>query len=135
MQLFEKQKTRPSINLTPLIDILFLLIIFFVVSSKIIGDSGIGIVLPQSSQGESAPVTLPMLLIDANQTIWLNGTSVKMEELIPKLGDLRKAVITETLILNVDKRVPHGIVIQLMDDAKKSGFRKIVFGTESRSEN
>ena len=46
MQLFETKRRTPSISLAALIDILFLLIIFFVVSSRIIGESGVKLVLP-----------------------------------------------------------------------------------------
>lgn len=131
MQLFEKTKRKPGINLTPLIDILFILIIFFVVSAKIIGESGVGLVLPESSQGKSTPITLSILSVDENQQIWLNDVLIEKDTLARELRNLQRMTPTGSLIFNVDKRVPHGTVISLMDDAKSAGFRKIVFGTRS----
>ncbi|MBF0276884.1 MAG: biopolymer transporter ExbD [SAR324 cluster bacterium] len=127
MQLFEKTKRKPGINLTPLIDILFILIIFFVVSSKIIGNEGIGIVLPESNLGKEQPLTLPILAVTAEQELLLNEISISKKELASALLNLNSP--HSAMILNIDKNIPHGTVIELMDIIKSNGFKKIVFGT------
>ncbi|MGK5093801.1 biopolymer transporter ExbD [Deltaproteobacteria bacterium TL4] len=131
MQLFEKQKHKPGINLTPLIDILFILIIFFVVSSRIIGESGVGLVLPESQQGKSTALTFPVLSMDEKLQFWLNDVLVTSQELPTALQKALQGTPSKTLILNIDKRVPHGKVLALMDQTKTTGFRKIVFGTRT----
>ena len=128
MQLFKKINRKPIINLTPLIDILFILIIFFVVSSKIIGNEGIDIVLPKSNQGQGQPLSLPILILTADQQLLLNDTPILKDELDSKLKQVEGA--SNTLILKIDERVPHGTVIGLMDLIKSIGIQKIVFSTE-----
>lgn len=128
MQLFQKTNRKPVINLAPLIDILFILIIFFVVSSKIIGDEGIDIALPQSNQGQVQSLALPILILTADQQLILNDTPILKEELNSMLIQL--GGIPETLMLKIDERVSHGTVIGLMDLIKSIGVQKIVFGTE-----
>lgn len=129
MRLFETSKRKPTVNLTPLIDILFILIIFFVVSSKIIGDQGIGLTLPESSHGQDQPLNLPVLIVTADQQLLLNDQLVLKENLEISLTQLEGA--PTTLIFKIDKSIPHGTVIGLMDLAKSVGFQKVVFGTES----
>ncbi len=131
MRLFERTKRKPILNLTPLIDILFILIIFFVVSSKIIDNQGVGVVLPESDQGQEQPVNLPVLTMTSDQQLRLNDAPVSQAELAPAL--LRLKDPRKTLILKIDERIPHGTVIELMDLVKSSGFQKIAFGTESPS--
>ena len=131
MQLFEKKTRKPGINVTSLIDILFILIIFFVVSSKIIGESGVGLVLPNSKQGTPTSLTLPVLSVDAEQQLRLNDILLSSEELPQALQKVIKTTSSQTLILNIDKRVAHGQVIHVMDQAKSAGFHKIIFGTQT----
>jgi len=128
MQLFERTKRKPIINLTPLIDILFILIIFFVVSSKIIGNQGVGVVLPESNQGQEQPVNLPVLTMTSEQQLFLNESPIAQETLRSAL--LRLKTPRNTLILNIDERIPHGTVIELMELVKATGFQKIAFGTK-----
>lgn len=132
MRLFETTRRKPTINLTPLIDVLFLLIIFFVVSSKIMGSQGIELTLPQSSQGQEQPLSLPVLLVTADHQLWLNEVPVPKEKLPNALAQLEGK--PSTLALKIDEKIPHGTVIELMELAKSAGFQKVVFGTESLKE-
>jgi len=134
MQLFKKNKHKPSINLTPLIDILFILIIFFVVSSKIIGETGIRLILPNSQQGKTTTSTIPILSITSNQELFLDEKKISKPELAAALQQLLKDHSKASLILNIDQKVPHGFVILIMDTAKTAGIQKIVFGTKPPQE-
>ena len=107
MQLFERKKKQPTINLTPLIDILFLLIIFFVVSSRLIGESGIKLELPQSGQSEQANPQLTTLSIAKKGELFLNEQAIARQALIPKLQEIALAKPQQPVILNVDENVAH----------------------------
>ena len=129
MRLFEAPQRKPTINLTPLIDILFILIIFFVVSSKLIESQGLSLTLPQSSQGQEQPLSLPVLTVTANSQLWLNEVRVPKEQLPNSLA--QQVDGQGTLVFRIDKKVPHGTVVELMGLAKAVGFQRVVFGTES----
>ena len=110
MQLFETKRRTPSISLAALIDILFLLIIFFVVSSRIIGESGVKLVLPYDKSKRN-PLT--------------------EKQLPDALRELKKTHARGGLLMNIDRKVPHGRVVRLMNLVRESGFQHIVFGTQS----
>ena len=78
MQLFETKRRTPAINLAALIDILFLLIIFFVVSSRIIGESGVKLVLPYDKSKSSVTVEMPLLEMSAEGKLQIINAEVPL---------------------------------------------------------
>ena len=118
MELFEQKRRTPSINLTALIDILFLLIIFFVVSSKIIGESGIRLELPYQTGKSDHSAGIPILTMDSSLRITLEGKRITEQKLPILLKTLLQKLQKNRLLLNIDKKVPHGSVVQLMNQVR-----------------
>ena len=135
MRLFEETKRNPSINLTPLIDILFLLIIFFVVSSRFVGETGIALVLPKSGQASGVTTTVPVVMLDRKMQLEIDGQRIEREDWARVLGERATNSSEGAVVLNIDRQVPHGEVVGLMDLTKKAGFRKVVFGTRPGGNN
>ncbi len=132
MKLLDSKKGSPSINLTSLIDILFLLIIFFVVTMRFEQQSGIKVKLPAAEKSASeSKIEKLVIELTSDDNISLNGKKITWlsidEELDKTKYDKEKAVI-----LNIDKKVPHGKVIKLMDRLKLHDFEKVLFGTTTR---
>ena len=131
MQLLETKRRTPAINLAALIDILFLLIIFFVVSSRIIGESGVKLVLPYDKSKSSVTVEMPLLEMSAEGKLLLQGKPVSEKKLAEALRRLKNENVKTSLLMNIDRKVPHGRVVRLMSVVRESGFQHIVFGTQS----
>lgn len=131
MQLFERKKKPPFINLTPLIDILFLLIIFFVVSSRLVDESGVQLELPTSGQAEKTTIELPILVIAKTGELLLDNQILQTQELILQLQQLATEKPDQPIILQIDQAVSHGRVIQMMDYIKSAGIKRIIFGTQA----
>ena len=131
MQLFETKRRTPSISLAALIDILFLLIIFFVVSSRIIGESGVKLVLPYDKSKSSVAGEMTMLEMSADRKLMLQGNPLTEKQLPDALRELKKSNARGGLLMNIDRKVPHGRVVRLMNLVRESGFQHIVFGTQS----
>ena len=131
MKLFKTNQRTPKINLAALIDILFLLIIFFVVSSKIIGETGVKLELPYHDGEIDKTPALPVLEMDAQEKIHLEGKRVGEQDLTEILRSLQKKERKNALLLKIDRKVSHGRVISLMNYVRNAGFHRIVFGTQS----
>ncbi len=131
MQFFETKRRTPAINLAALIDILFLLIIFFVVSSRIIGESGVKLVLPYDKSKSSVTVEMPLFEMSANGKLMLQGKPVSEKKLPEALRRLKNENVKGSLLMNIDRKVLHGRVVRLMSVVRESGFQHIVFGTQS----
>ena len=131
MKLFETKQRTPTINLAALIDILFLLIIFFVVSSKIIGETGVKLELPYHHGNSDKTPALSVLEMNAEEEIHLEGELVGEQDLHKKLRLLQKKERKKALLLKIDRKVPHGRVISLMNHVRNAGFHRLVFGTQT----
>jgi biopolymer transport protein ExbD len=116
--------------MTPLIDVVLLLLIFFMLTTSFVEQPGMKLDLPetQSSTGEK-PEGLEIAVL-ADGTINLNGVAVLLDELPAKLEEKLGQSPDKSLLLRADKEVPHGTVVQIMDIAKLKGLEKLIIGTK-----
>ena len=130
MQIREKKRKRPTINITSLIDVMFLLLIFFMVSTTFAEHPGIKLELPTASTAEPSKLEPLTLAIDKTGRMFLNDLPVKEGKLREELeGAAEKP--DSTLVLKADKDVPYGYVIRAMDISRQCGIRRIVSLTET----
>jgi len=125
---FKKTKEEePRLGITALIDIVFLLLIFFMLTSHFQISSGIPISLPKVTQklynSEQHKINL---VIDRQGRTYLKGERINIKE----LGSQFQSLVRETgrvhLILEADKEVRHGRVVEVMDLAKSAGVSSII---------
>lgn len=129
MNLSEKPPRKVSINLTPLIDVLFILIIFFTVSSTFMEQPGIELKLPEAESSQSHTAQKVIVYVDKDQNLFLNDDPVTLKNLAESVESLISAQTDKSVVLNADKEVPHGIIIEIMDRLRKQGIYKIVVST------
>ena len=122
-----------QVEITPLIDIVFLLLIFFMVSTTFKAESKLSVELPQSSsQQERSVEQLIVLSLDASGVIEFKGNIITPEELVEVLGTLTDGDKERPVLVRADKDVTHGLVISVIDRIKRAGFRSISVGTKVR---
>ena len=118
---------EPKLEITALIDIVFLLLIFFMVTSHFDVASGVLIRLPKTVQKvygtENNRVTL---VIDREGNTYMEGRKLDEKQLRERLQGLVDRRDVVNLILQADKDVKHGRVVQVMDLAKTAGVRSIL---------
>ena len=134
MQFRTKRLAKPIINIAPLMDVLFLLLIFFMVTSTFVEQPNIELDLPSTKYSETGKVEKLQLIITRYGNIYLQNEIVSMNELENVLRNIATQMEDKTLVLKADKNVPYGIVIKVMDAAKGAGMRKIVAPTLLESE-
>ena len=130
MQLSTKQKKRVNINITSLIDVLFLLLIFFIVSSTFLEQPGLKLDLPKTEGKEAVEVEGYTLFITSEGKMFLNDDAVELSSLGGKLKASAEAINEKGLILKGDQGVRYGLVVEVMDLARNNGVTKLVVATE-----
>lgn len=131
MKIVEAKKRRTEINLTALIDVLFLLIIFFSVSTKFANQEAVPIDLPKAKTAEGLSVQTRLeVSMKTDSKIWLNGSPVTWEEM-PEALDNPLFDRSQKVVLNIDQAVPHGKVIELLDLLRAEEFKKVAFGSQT----
>ncbi len=140
MNLRPRRDDMTDINLTPLIDVVFLLLIFFMVSTTFKDDARIQVQLPEA-QGEEAPEEEPSVLevtIDQEGVFYVNERQVvdrKIETLKKALagaaGDNRELPV----IIKADAKTPHQAVMSVMDAASQLGLLRFSFAATRPDES
>lgn len=130
MQLSTRKKRKPLINITSLIDVLFLLLIFFMVSSTFMDEPGLKLSLPKAGSAEIGEKKEFTLYITSEGDIFLNSDVVPEDSLLNKLKAVLPEMKDATLSLRADKDVRHGLVVFAMDKARLAGVKKLVVATQ-----
>ncbi len=129
MQFRIKRYIKPVINIASLVDVLFLLLIFFMVTSAFVEQPNIKLELPATRHSEVSKVERTVLTISRDGQLFLKEKPVEKQNLEKELRRLRLDTGDEVLVLKADKMVPYGDVVDIMDDAKGAGFKKVVAPT------
>jgi len=131
MRFRRNKEDEPMLGITPLIDIVFLLLIFFMLTSHFHSASGVPIRLPKVTQnaydGKKQEI---ILAIDKTGRVYIKGKQIELGALGPKLKDLVEKDGLTKLVLQADEEVHHGRVVQVMDLAKSAGISSIVIAAQ-----
>ncbi len=119
-------KLNSDINVTPLVDVMLVLLIIFMVTAPML-NSGVDLDLPQA---EAQPVPDDegklILSVDRKGAVFLGDVPVKWEDLEVKLSTNAKVKADRELYIEADKNIPYGTVLQVMAVAKKAGVAKLL---------
>ncbi len=126
-----EKKRSPLVNVTPLIDALFLLLIFFMVSSTFRDLPGIPLDLPEAKTGEGIRSSGVELQINREGVVRLEGRIVAMQDLGKRLDRALGEAESRELYLRADKGVPYGKVVTVMDLAREMRVDRLVVATEN----
>ena len=134
MQLLDKKRRRVTINITSLIDVVLLLLIFFMVSTNFIEQPGMKLDLPDSETASSSLRNELEVIIQPDGDLFLNGETVTIEELRTKFEKFAAGSSAQSLFLKADKNVTHGTVVEIMDIARVNGIQKIIIASTKKAE-
>jgi biopolymer transport protein ExbD len=127
-----KKRDEVRIEITPMVDVVFLLLIFFMISTSFVDSSAIGVNLPQASSGtpEGKQEEVKVYL-EENGTIYFNEREVNMAELEELLNNYTGDAAGTSFKLLADKEVRHGRVISVVDLARENGFATLAIATRN----
>jgi biopolymer transport protein ExbD len=122
---------RKGLDLTPMIDVVFLLLIFFLITS-IFSRPSLPMNLPEAETARLANEPEVSVAVKADGAILLDGREVALAELYPALLARYQGKEKRGITLLSDKGVPFGRVVQVMDQAKKAGAEDISILAEQK---
>ena len=123
---------NPSIEITPLIDIVFILVIFFVATSKITDSQFLDLDLPttESFNLETSSLSNQIYVFNDNTVVFNNKSYLVNDAL--KNALLNELIVEDTIILSIEGDVTHKITIELMDFLQKNSFSDVQIRTLSK---
>ncbi len=131
---FRRQQSEqgPDVNLTPLIDVVFLLLIFFMVSTTFNESSQLNIQLPEANGEQREDHQVLTLSIDAQGRYYLNRTQLVNSQLTTLKRVLQQSMGKKTnkLMISADKDTPYQFVVRAMDAARQVGINNFAIATK-----
>ncbi len=123
MQFGKRNRPSPAINIAPLVDVVFLLVIFFAVSTTFLETSGLDLELPESSSTAGREPEALTVLLAADGTLSFDDRTVDREELRRALAEALepRAPARRMVVLRADTKTEHGDVVELMDLIRGAG--------------
>ena len=130
MQFKERPRSDVHLDITPIVDTVFNLLIFFALSLNFIVTPGIKVNLPESSTEEIVREKEEIIIMmKRNNELFINNNSVSLEQLSLLLGKAVQKNKDALVIIQADQEVAHGSVVKVMDTAKRVGLRKLAIAT------
>lgn len=127
-----KKKSSVVINVTSLVDILFNLLLFFMVSTTFLTTPAIKLELPTAKHGEISVTQEPTVIyVDEAGAIYFNDEPVDVSLLGAALSKELAGTSDKSVVLKADSRVSHGRVVEVMDVIKGAGATRLVVATEA----
>jgi len=121
MQFRRASSTPVVINIAPLVDVVFLLVIFFAVSTTFLESAGLELTLPTSSSSAASSPREITVAVSKDGLLHLEGQQMSEDSLATELTDRLAATDEKLVLLRADEETPHGTVVRIMDLAREAG--------------
>ena len=134
MYLKEKSETGDSINILPMIDIIFAILSFFIISSLYLTRiDSIKVNLPKSSTAVREQNKPQIITVDSNERIYFNSNEISLNNIYSLIRTNIENLEEPIVILRADTSVKHGIIVNLLDELRKIENLKIGISTDKQS--
>jgi biopolymer transport protein TolR len=136
MQLGGSGGIKSDINVTPLVDVMLVLLIIMMIIAPLL-QKGVDVRLPIAVNSASKPETQDqtVLGIKADKTVWLNGVEVRKEEMRTRLDAILETKKEKLILIKADEDAPYSAIMDAMDQLRASGIEDVGLITDSKSSN
>jgi biopolymer transport protein ExbD len=133
-----RTRARPDVQMAPLIDVIFLLLIFYAVTTQFVTDERLKLKLPEAKTAESVGTgreeSPPVVLVATDGTVWINDQLVPEAELEARIRQLVDRNPDRAIILKGDRQADYGVVVRVLDTARSVGAKMIQMSAEKPAE-
>ncbi len=121
---------QSEVNLTPMLDVVFIMLIFFIVTASFVKEAGIEITRPPAATAERQERGNILVAITANDQIWIDRRPVDPRFVRANLERLHAENPQGAVVIQADRLSKNGLLVEVMDAAKLAGVEKISIAAE-----
>lgn len=127
----KREDEEATIDMTPMLDIVFIMLIFFIVTTSFVKEAGIDVQKPKAANASKKPSANIFIAVRENGEIWMDKRVVDVERVSANIEKLLAEQPTDIVIIQADKKAEHGVVVKVMDAIKDAGIDKISIAAAS----
>lgn len=127
----QKQEEETEINMTPMLDIVFIMLIFFIVTAVFVKESGETITKPKAENAEKMQLASILIAIQEDDDIWINRQVVDIDSVRTTVEKLAAENPRGTVVIQADVKSKAGIYMAVYDEVRKAGVPKIATSAEN----
>ncbi|QJD60157.1 biopolymer transporter ExbD [Pseudomonas sp. gcc21] len=124
-----------GIDLTPMLDIVFIMLIFFIVTSSFIKEAGITVQTPSAASASEQPKGNILIAVSPNGEIWMDGQQVDIRAVRAAVERMRVDQPDSSVVVQADQDSRSGLVIQVMDQVRLAGVQDVALAATAGSGN
>ncbi len=117
----QKKQEDVEIDMTPMLDIVFIMLIFFIVTTVFVKQAGVDVSKPSAASAEERKNAYIFVAIDDKNQIFIDKDMLQPSEIKAKIQSLRTENLEGEVVIQADKKARAGLVLEVLDIAKSSG--------------
>ena len=126
-----REEEEATLDMTPMLDIVFIMLIFFIVTTSFVKEAGIDVNRPEAAQATQKPSANIFIAIRENGEVWMDRRQVDVERVAANLERLLAEQPTDMVVIQADEGARHGVVVKVMDQIKEAGIAQISIAAEN----
>ena len=115
----------PEIDMTPLIDMVFILLIFFIVATSFVRESGVEVDRPQAASATSKEKVSMLIGVTSAGRIYIEGHEIDIQNIKGRMDSFLAEVPGGSVVIAADKSCPTGITIKVLDSCRLAGVKNL----------
>ncbi len=125
-----RKKSESEVNLTPMLDVVFIMLIFFIVTASFVKEAGIDVSRPPAATAERKERGNILVAITENDQIWIDRRQVDPRALRANIERLHAENPQGSVVIQADKNSKNGLLVQVMDAARLAGVPNVSLAAE-----
>ena len=126
----QQQEQDATVDITPMLDVVFIMLIFFIVTATFVKLAGIEVDAPKASTAVVQEKANILIAIDANNKIWINRREVDLRALRPNIERLHAENPKGIVVIQADKMSRNETLVKVMDASRKAGVYDIALAAD-----
>ena len=122
-----------EVNITPMLDVVFIMLIFFIVTSSFIKESGVEVQRPQADTASTQDKGNILIAVTADGQVWIDKQVVDVRSVRAHVERLRVDQPEGAVVVQADQDARTGLVVQVMDQARQAGVQDVALAASTGS--
>ncbi len=126
----EEEEEKSEVNLTPMLDVVFIMLIFFIVTASFVKEAGIDVNRPDAATAERKEKGNILVAISADDQIWIDRRLVDPRALRANIERMHAENPNGAVIIQADEKSTNGLLVQVMDASRQAGVKNVSIAAE-----